>query len=263
MQAGDCGRRGGHRLLAVLALLLVGLPHAWARHFVGTRVKVAEYTTNSICIEKNCINPIFPGIRNIHSLNVLDANQNRSWACAKRRKAWESAGFCKRIVDGYHFSLPVPTDGKEHSEKELVQQQEKLALEAYVAHITGMGHDLWSYTEPSHHDKCIQAVWKMVCHTHFPRCNKLTPGQYLRPCGSSCTSYLRECKVSCCDEGVQCVFKHERQTPDGTVQLEQGYINHAGPSPLCTGAASPLARPLPLLAALLAVGAAAAALESL
>jgi len=223
-----------------LAALLVLLPHV---HGIINRVRVAEYTTNSVCIKKNCINPIFPAMHKFGK-SVLTANQNRTWNCAASHSAWQNAGMCKQVVSGYHFALPVPTDGDDDiSEEELVRQQAREAVQAYVAHIAGMGRDMWVLTEPWKHDECIQAVWRMACMTYFPRCNQLEPSHYLRPCSSTCETYIRECKVSCCDEGVQCVFTHQSQMRDGSVEVEEGYINHAGPSLLCTGAAGPWAQP--------------------
>lgn len=242
-------------LLLLLLFAACHAPKARARIFHGDHLRAAEYTTNSICVEKNCINPVFPALRKFNK-NVLDTNQNRTWTCASSHNAWRGAGMCEKVVAGYHFALPVPEDGEELSEESLVRRQARDAVEAYVAHVSGMGRDFWTLTEPWKHDQCVQAVWRMACFTHFPRCNQLADGQYLRPCASSCQNYLHQCKVSCCDEGVQCVFTHHRQQPDGQLQVEEGYINHAGPSLLCTGAAALGARPLLALAALLAAWAA-------
>lgn len=233
-------------------ILLIATGSRWDALAIVHKVRVAEYTTNSICIKKNCINPIFPAMHKLGK-SVLSANQNKTWRCAEKRTAWKQAGLCKQVISGYHFALPVPTDGDDSmTEESLVRQQEREAMEAYVAHLTGMGRDFWHLTEPWKHDECIQAVWRMACMTYFPRCNQLSPGDYLRPCASTCQTYVRKCKVSCCDEGVQCIFTHQWQSPHGEVEREEGYVNHAGPSLLCTGAASFMAQP-PTIALLVSI----------
>lgn len=194
---------------------------------------IAQYTTNSICFERNCINPVFPALHKL-GRNVLDMNQNRTWDCVDSRTAWQTAGFCSKVIAGYAFAVPHDEDPTV-SQQDLITRQSQLAVEAYAVHMTAMGRDIWSVNHPQEHDKCIQNVHRMACLTYFPRCNRLNPGAYLRPCASSCENYIKACDVSCCDEGVQCVFTHERERPDGTVEFEEGYINHAGPSLLCTG----------------------------
>jgi len=237
----DERRRGWSRrrdLLLLHGLALVACLPGAALGIVH-HVRTAEYTTNSVCIKKNCINPVFPAMRKFGK-SVLSTNQNKTWTCAEKREAWQQAGMCRQVVAGYHFALPVPTDGDdEATEEQLVRKQAQEAVEAYVAHVSGLGRDFWVLTEPWKHDECIQAVWRMACMTYFPRCNQLDRGAYLRPCESSCQNYVSACKVTCCDEGVQCVFSHQMQSHDGSVEVEEGYVNHAGPSLLCTGGAAP------------------------
>lgn len=226
---------------------------------IGVTTNQAVYSTNNICFAKFCTNPIFPGMEQFGQ-SVLAINEDRTWQCtSSTHNLWRLAGICGRVVAGYHFALPDARDaraadpdgspeegeGRMASEEDLILAQSRQALTTYVAHLTGMGHDFWEFSEPWLHDECIQAVWKMSCYTHFPQCNRLEEGKYLRPCRSSCETYLRSCKVQCCDEGVRCVFNHKRELPDGSVVTEQGYVDHSGPSPLCTGgAASALGRPL-------------------
>jgi len=168
--------------------------------------------------------------------NILDNNTGRQWLCAEKETVWRNAGICQRIVVGYNFGLPGDVPGA--SQEDLALLQGRKALTAYVAHLTGMGYDFWDYTEPWKHSECIQSVWKMACYTHFPRCHK--SGRYLRPCASSCESYIQACKVQCCDEGVQCVFTHATRLANGNVLVEEGYDRHHGPSPMCTGGAGSL-----------------------
>eukprot|EP00929_Paragymnodinium_shiwhaense_P016796 TRINITY_DN125432_c0_g1_i1.p1 TRINITY_DN125432_c0_g1~~TRINITY_DN125432_c0_g1_i1.p1 ORF type:complete len:276 (-),score=54.67 TRINITY_DN125432_c0_g1_i1:37-864(-) len=201
------------------------------------------YTTNNICLRRYCVNPVFPGLR-MHRTNAFQANENRSWECVQNPKEWHDAEFCGRIIAGYQFAIPYlrPEDPVK-SLQERMAEQKKAAVHAYVAHIAAMGHDFWDYTQPWEHDECIQSVWKMACYTHFPQCDQMRVGGYLRPCASTCETYINACGVECCDEGVQCVFEHQTVHPDGTVSKDDGYAAHNGPSPLCTGSARESSRP--------------------
>jgi len=194
------------------------------------------YTRNAICKPRFCINPVFPGLMYFQE-NFLTLQSQKTWTCVDNSQVWRLAGFCERVVVGYPFALPNPESGEAQTVGELIPQQAKAALMTYVAHLSGMGFDLWDHQEPWNADDCIQAVWKMSCYTHFPRCNEINPTEYLRPCASSCRNYVSQCAVECCDEGTRCVFTHSRELADGTVQRDSGYVDHAGPSPLCTGAA--------------------------
>lgn len=259
--------RRGHPGTTVLLLVLAMQPLpalASSSALVRAVENALVYTTNSLCFERYCINPIFPGMRK-YGRSVLAANENRTWRCVRHHdEAWRGAGFCQQAVSEYEFALPEPEG--DQTEKELAHQQARKALEAYVAHITGMGRDFWSVEAPWLQDKCIQAVWRMSCYTYFPRCNRGAEDVYLRPCASTCQSYVSSCQVTCCDEGVRCVFDHRKQLPDGTTESEEGYINHAGPSSLCTGAAARPGAPrllgLPTLLAALAGLAASAAVAA-
>jgi hypothetical protein len=172
--------------------------------------------------------------------NLLEESKKQKWLCASisnTQSIYKLGGFCSRIIASYPFSMPQPSDPK-MTEANAIQEQTRRALETYVGHMSGMGFDFWDYTDPwDHDDECIQSVWRMSCYTHFPRCNKLSEGEYLPPCRNSCETYLEKCGVVCCDEGVKCVFDHAKKTPDGKVVIEHGYPDHKGPSPLCTGGA--------------------------
>jgi len=200
-------------------------------------VGVRSYTENVFCFPRFCTNPIVPGLMQFGQ-NVLTRSLNRTWEC-QGHLAWQHASFCGRVVSGYHFAVPANTAGSPSLSPETrIAAQEKDAVTAYIAHMAGMGHDFWDFTEPWKHDDCVQAVWKMACYTHFPRCNQFNAGVYLRPCASSCKDYLKTCRVECCDEGAQCVFEHRKELADGSVVLEEGYVDQSGPSPMCTGAAA-------------------------
>mmetsp|Transcript_85813 Transcript_85813/g.246293 ORF Transcript_85813/g.246293 Transcript_85813/m.246293 type:complete len:254 (+) Transcript_85813:164-925(+) len=235
---------------ALVVLLLGGWVEATSLSLrTGGAVKAATYTWNSLCVERNCINPVFPAMHEFGN-NILTENSNRTWSCAVKRTAADSAQFCHRVVAGYHFSVPQDVD-LDGTEEAVVREQDRRALRAYVAHVTGLGRDFWRLTEPWNHDDCIQEVWRMACWTHFPRCNRIVEGQYLRPCASTCSNYIKACQVSCCDESVQCVFNRREEMADGTLRDEDGYADHTSPSPLCTGSALGLRGPLWWMALLL------------
>lgn len=221
----------------------------------------ATYTQDSFCVKRTCVNPIIPGM-SFMGESVMELNEQQFWECAQyanKPGLSHVAGFCSRVVHQYPFAIPRGSD--DVTEGMRIQIQEKKAMDAYVGHLSAMGHSFWDYTEPWEHDECIQNVWKMACYTHFPRCNALTEGAYLRPCASSCQNYLSACNVECCDEGVQCVFTHTKVTSDGTVVTEEGYVPHHGPSPLCTGGStrtSPFFAGVMMLAVLWSIGTAAA-----
>jgi len=194
------------------------------------------YTTNMVCLPRYCVNPIFPALK-VNGHSVLTENQQKKWKCVKDpSQAWKSAGFCGQIVSSYHFAVPEPVNENQNLS---IIEQEHHAINAYVAHMSGIGHDFWDYTQPWNHDACTQAVWKMACYTYFPRCNALDASAYLRPCASTCQDYVSKCKVECCDEGTQCTFQHDTVLANGTTVVEDGYVPHSGPSPLCTGNALP------------------------
>lgn len=200
----------------------------------------ATYTTNNVCLPRYCVNPIFPGLK-LNGISVLAANERKKWKCVENHKdAWKKAGFCGQIVAGYHFAIPEPIQNQNDS----IIDQEHHAINAYVAHMAGIGHDFWDYTQPWNQDQCVQSIWKLACWTYFPRCNALQPTKYLRPCASSCQGYVDKCKVECCDEGTQCTFQHNTVLSNGSLEVETGYAPHMGPSPLCTGTSAPAIVPL-------------------
>jgi len=204
--------------------------------------KKAGYTTNMVCRENNCLNPIIPGLM-LDGENVLEKNKQMVWSCANVQhtpELFRLGGFCSRIIASYPFSTPqASSDGSDGitSEFEAMRVQEKKALDTFIMQVSGMGFDFWDFTTPWAYNtpECIQAVWRMSCYTHFPRCNEGVVGEYLPPCRNECEDYLKRCSVECCDEGVQCHFTHARKLANGTTTYEHGYPNHKGPSPVCTG----------------------------
>mmetsp|Transcript_57712 Transcript_57712/g.91740 ORF Transcript_57712/g.91740 Transcript_57712/m.91740 type:complete len:535 (-) Transcript_57712:115-1719(-) len=199
------------------------------------------YTTNAICGKKNCINPVFPGMEDLHRLT-----QER-WICSSLQKSAPYMGFCKNAI-AYDPALPQPIGGGAATVESLVQRQDNAASTMFYYHMSGLGLDAWDYQKPEFADDCTKSIWRMVCYTYFPRaevgCQDGALSQYLRPCQSSCMNYIRSCNVECCDESVQCVFTHSKKISDSQVVTTEGYAPHYGPSSLCTGAANRSATPL-------------------
>lgn len=207
----------------------------------------ASYTTDPLCIEKNCVNPVMPALEEF-GRNVLTEYSTKPWNCLEgrvidpdadsktvflRANLSSQAGFCEQVVGDYAYAVPLAEDRLLADGGAAIEAQMQRAVNSYVAHLMALGKDFFDYKKPWDHDPCIQAIWKLSCYTHFPRCSK--KGAYLRPCANTCNSYLSKCHVNCCDEGTSCVFHHQRKLADGSFVEDEGYANHNGPSPLCTG----------------------------
>jgi len=217
----------------------------------------ASYTQNAACLPQYCMNPIIPGLMLLGE-NVLEKNKQQPWTCANidnTKSLFKLGSFCSRVIAAYPFSIPKAAPNSDATEAGQIQKQSYLALQTYVGHLAGMGFDFWDHTTPwDEDDECIKSVWRMSCYTYFPRCNVISPGEYLAPCRSSCEGYLSKCRVQCCDEGVQCAFTHAKKTADGQTVYDHGYPDHQGPSPLCTrGSSRPVAAVVGMLIALLTV----------
>lgn len=208
------------------------------------------FTDNPVCLQNHCINPVFPGLEDLHRLS-----NSTKWYCTTMEDTALSIGFCKGAID-YDIAVPEPQSAEEKSVAALVRKQDRAANTAYFTHLAGLGKDAWDYPNPKDADDCIQSIWKMVCYTYFPRakagCSRGSETEYIRPCMSSCQNYVKSCAVQCCDESVQCVFHHEKPLTKTTVLATSGYAPHDGPSAFCTGAAHRSAGPgVALLAAVL------------
>lgn len=192
------------------------------------------YTTNYMCRPQYCINPVFPAL-SYFGENTFAKQEKRHWGCVDDMRFSNHTGFCARLLT-YPFSLPAP-EKEQMLVRDIVKQESREAIKMYAAHLAGMGLEFWEYTEPWNlpHDPCIQSVWKLVCYTYFPKCNAIEENKYLKPCKSACQTYVQKCKVDCCDDGLKCVFTHEKVLADGKVSKESGYSDHVGPSTLCTG----------------------------
>lgn len=190
-----------------------------------------SFTSNAICTKNHCINPVFPGLTDLERLS------SGAWMCATSHDTRQWMDFCRGAV---YYDPALPSGGS--GVGDIVKAQEKAAITMFYYHLNAMGIEAWDHRKPEDSNDCIRSVWRMVCYTYFPRqprdCKKGESTKYLRPCSSSCANYVRNCKVECCDESVQCVFKHEKVFNDHTTVLTHGYVNDDGPSEHCTGAAT-------------------------
>lgn len=217
-------------------------------HLAGVGIAQEFYTTNAVCRARHCVNPIFPGLQDLSSLEVA------RWEMRLVATVRPHLEFCAGIVD-YDVGLPAAPAGQEpQSVAQLVQVQDDRAATAFFYHAQGMGLESWELpgvgmssaraATDELGDPCLEAVRRLSCFTYFPRsAQRLSEGQettYLRPCKSSCNNYLAACSVECCDDSAQCVFEHATVSPEtGTTLVQTGYVDQLGPSAMCTGAASP------------------------
>jgi len=219
-------------VIVSMAFMLLGVSQADILGFVAK-----QYSTNAICRQSNCINPIFPGMEDLRRLEATELQ------CQTAHDAKQHMQFCKNAVY-YDVALPSPTTSSNTTTlQSVVLLQDNAASTMYYYHLAGMNVEGWENRHPDQtSDACTKAIWKMVCHTYFPRaeagCKQSEPTKHLRPCKNVCGSYLQSCNVECCDESVQCVFSKKAALIDGSETTESGYHDELGPSASCTGAAS-------------------------
>lgn len=200
------------------------------------------YTTNAVCVAKYCVNPVFPGLAELPSL------QNQSWTKQSLANISNLMSFCGKVVDyDVAISLVNVSSSGVNTESNLLQSSrslqerfargdvvmdaeamasgdavkdavlaaDRLATRQYFYHLQGMGIEPWEQQDPmaeSSHPlrPCARTVARMVCSTFFPQAPSfVADGQeveYLTPCQSSCQSYVDTCGVTCCDEGVTCAW---------------------------------------------------------
>lgn len=207
-----------------------------------------SYTQNAFCKPHKCVNPLFPGLNDLRRLELLE------WQCVSHDEVKDHLGFCQGAIN-YIPALPSlssstsmlnRTDANLTSEgvSSLVHVQDDAASTMFFYHLYAMGYEAWEHPRPaSSDDACVQAVWKMVCYTYFPRvetaCQAGTLSAYKRPCRGSCEHYLMACNVECCDESPRCVFDHEATDSRGqSTRQAGGYVDMLGPSAHCTGSGS-------------------------
>mmetsp|Transcript_70588 Transcript_70588/g.182007 ORF Transcript_70588/g.182007 Transcript_70588/m.182007 type:complete len:587 (+) Transcript_70588:104-1864(+) len=189
------------------------------------------YTMDAICRQKQCINPVFPGLQD---LSMLEAG---TWQCQPVDSAKSFMQFCGEAVD---YDVAIQSPNSSMPLQELVATQERAAATMYRYHLTAMNIEPWDHRKPAESlDSCVQSVWKMVCATYFPRaqagCRTGEATAYLRPCSNVCQSYVQSCGVECCDESAYCV-PSQRQI--ALLGVQPRYVDLLGPSAQCTGAAS-------------------------
>lgn len=225
---------------------------AGLRSRTGTGAVSNSYTSDSMCLQNNCVNPIFPGVQ-LGARFVLQEYRQRQWQCASDNymENEKYLGLCRHAVNGYEYALPVPESSSER-EVDLISQQAVEATNLYFAHVAGLGWDPWEYQKPwEEPHSCLDAIWRMACFTAFPRCDQ--GSSYLAVCKNECESYVSKCSVECCDESVACVFQSPMKV-NGSVIMTQGFVDQDAPSPLCTGtAAARELMPLLLVIVMLAI----------
>lgn len=211
---------------AVVALVLAEVASAYQKEF---------FTTNAICRRQYCINPIFPGLEDLQTLE-----KKEGWQCTSAKDVIPALSFCKNVVN---YDVGLPQGEAAASVSETAQLQERTAIQSYFFHLSGMGIDAWDHTNPGEaDDPCTKAVQRLACYTYFPKCAphsdpiESPATSYVRPCMSSCVNYIAECNVQCCDESVSCVFSHTKYI-NGTARHTTAYVDRNGPSMMCTGAA--------------------------
>jgi len=218
--------------------LVASLVPAVLSHNYRQETEETEYSTNAICRQNNCINPVFPG------LSDLELLEDFQWQCTSSESVREYLSFCKDAVN-YDAAIPSPTSNT--TLQALVQAQDTAAVTSYFYHLAGLNLEALNYKHPEDSDNdCVRETWKMVCHTYFPKaeagCTSGTASKYMRPCKNVCESYVDACQVHCCDESAKCVFEATVKLADGTLKTETGYVDQEGPSSTCTGAAMRTAR---------------------
>ncbi|CAK0883439.1 unnamed protein product [Prorocentrum cordatum] len=255
------------------------------------------YTTNAVCKQNNCVNPIFPALQELPKLEVQE------WKKYSLDSVSGFMNFCKPFVN-YDVAVPnISSSVKDKIEaavkdiqsgkyfdkdmlptyanplQDAVALQDRIATKMYFYHLSGLGIEPWDHPQPaeeSYHPMrgCARSVAAMTCYTHFPQAftglADKTSVSYMRPCRSCCESYIQACNVECCDESVTCVWDSSKsgQSPattskqtvraDGvSVLLEMGYADFEGPSIHCTGSGSEASRMAKVAVPTIAAGLAA------
>lgn len=218
---------------------------------VRTSPRLEYYSQNALCRQSNCINPLFPGLNDLPRLEQL------LWQCTTHEMVARHVNFCKDVVV-YDPALPSP-NATSRPVEEIVRQQDDAAATMYFYHLSGLGYEAGEHQRPARSsEECVKSVWRMACFSYFPKvqagCQRGEATPYLRPCRGCCERYIEACGVECCDESVQCVFRHTvTDAAEGFELVQTGYAEERGPSALCTGSGSlRLGAPLALLLGLLA-----------
>mmetsp|Transcript_30304 Transcript_30304/g.56792 ORF Transcript_30304/g.56792 Transcript_30304/m.56792 type:complete len:543 (+) Transcript_30304:153-1781(+) len=203
---------------------------------------VDRFSTNAICRRRNCVNPVFPGLQDLQSL------QESTWMCEWAPIDRPRVEFCYGAIP--HKIAISPVGPNLTNQTAAVLKQDSMASTAYFYHLSGMHIDPWDHRDPKlSSNPCVKAVWRMVCSTYFPKapasCKKGDRVPYVLPCEHQCRSYQDACEVECCDESVQCL-------PEKGVHFAEPYANFTGygTPPDCTSGARRGYLSLALLASL-------------
>lgn len=193
-----------------------------------------SFSTNAFCRQNRCVNPIFPG------LQAVSAMQAKNLICKPLESVAALMDFCQYAVE-YDVALPTPDSGQNLSD--VVRAQEDLVLTQYVYHLSAIGLDPTDYKNPQELDDiCVQAVYRLLCQTYFPRsqygCVDGSKTTYLRPCNNVCRNYVQACEVTCCDESASCAFDGQETQSNRSILTATRYSPNDGPSRTCTGSAS-------------------------
>lgn len=213
---------------AILAALPLG----------STAITAELFTTNAVCKQRGCINPIFPG------LQYLQDFSSKRWLKRPRSQVAEFMDFCGQFVD-YDPALPMPnrSDQFRYATDDIQEsaiEADRSASILYFYHLSGMGIEPWDHTDPATGtgSKCASSVAKLACYTHFPQAYGTGPDgaevSYLRPCATACQDYLSTCEVECCDESVSCTSVSSPSASGSPSLLQQGYVDGKPGQGVCT-----------------------------
>jgi len=219
---------------ALLSLLLV-LPSANA--FVEE-----TYTTNAVCRQQHCINPVFPGFDEMELLQF-----STRWTKWGLNDVKDWMPFCGPLTN-YNVAIPASADGSNQTMallQEIVAAQDKKATRRYFYHLAGMGIEPWDNQDVIHASfiqsrECARKVARLTCATYFPMASTSNTDtmqngvsvRYLPPCSSACRAYIDTCGVDCCDDSVKCSYNRQLNGVDVVV----GYTDTAGCTPTGSGA---------------------------
>lgn len=233
------------------------------------------FSTNAICRQRYCINPVFPGLQDLGYLasqqwvkfQNSDVTQYMQFCSpyvtydtALTSTSFHTIGNVTQIVSKSQSLLQLDEElGANASAQDMVVNLETAAIYTYFYHLNGMGLDAWDFsnltlaqTNPLYN--CAVAIQRMVCYTYFPVADPSADYgmtvNYLRPCSKCCQSYIQACGVQCCDESTACSWTstsgavgvngaRQTQNQNGTtILLQKGYVDATAASYTCTGGAA-------------------------
>lgn len=219
-------------MLAALLAASIGSSEAAQVHLTpASQGGEPVFTNNPVCIKNRCTNPLTPGLNDLPRLAGL------VWQCSEPGQVQQYLQFCKAAID-YDPAIPSPANASVALDK-IVHAQDEAASTTFVYHLSGLGYEAWDFKSQENRDDepCVSRIYELVCMTYFPRnqasCAAGSQTPYLKPCKTSCESYLQTCQVECCDDSAQCVFK--LALAEGEGENISGYADYEAPSAFCTG----------------------------